>query len=610
MKWIGRNKRWISFLLVVVLCGGGTFYYLKYVKPDNASASTEVTTTVKKGTIRSSVTGSAQLEPKETKILTSPSDGTIKTIKLQRNMDNVKAGDVLVELTNATLDSNMTKAQTTLASLQKSLDDTQDQIKALTGYAPISGKITLSANLDTGSNVQKNAKIATISDNSKLTATIAFKLEEAANLAVGDAVDLSFDGFLLTKTGTIDAVSKEAKPDQKGGKLIEVTVSIVNDSTLDAGMKVSGSIVKNGVTYTSQTKGTLAYAKVVNVLAGAGGTIESLPFATNANVEQGQVIFTIFNDTLKDDLKTKQDNIDQQKLAIQDIQDKLDLLVLKAPFDGTFSTDFVNQRTNILTQFTPGTKVTTSTQFGGMADLKTMMLTLQVDELDMANVKTGMSAEVKSDSIAGRVFQAKVDQVSTVGTTSNGVTTYSVVLSIDNSQGTLKNGMSATGEILFQNKENVLTIPTEFLQRSQGKTFVTLKKEDGTLESQHEVKTGIRSSTQIEITEGLSEGQTVVIPVTPKQQTLNEQDINRLRQQFQGGTQGGQGQLQISPEDAQRLRQQFQQNGGGGGGNFGGGNAGGGNAGGGNAGGGNAGGGNAGGGAARTGGTTTGGGGR
>ncbi|WP_135551196.1 efflux RND transporter periplasmic adaptor subunit [Paenibacillus cymbidii] len=608
MKWIGRNKRWISFLLVVILCGGGTFYYLKYVKPDNASASTEVTTTVKKGTIRSSVTGSAQLEPKETKILTSPSDGTIKTIKLQRNMDNVKAGDVLVELTNATLDSNMTKAQTTLASLQKSLDDTQDQIKALTGYAPISGKITLSANLDTGSNVQKNAKIATISDNSKLTATIAFKLEEAANLAVGDAIDLSFDGFLLTKTGTIDSISKEAKPDQKGGKLIEVTVSIVNDSTLDAGMKVSGSIVKNGVTYTSQTKGTLAYAKVVNVLAGAGGTIESLPFATNANVDKGQVIFTIFNDTLKDDLKSKQDSIDQQKLAIQDIQDKLDLLVLKAPFDGTFSTDFVNQRTNILTQFTPGTKVTTSTQFGGMADLKTMMLTLQVDELDMANVKTGMSAEVKSDSIAGRVFQAKVDQVSTVGTTSNGVTTYSVVLSIDNSQGTLKNGMSATGEILFQNKENVLTIPTEFLQRSQGKTFVTLKKDDGTLESQHEVKTGIRSSTQIEITEGLSEGQTVVIPVTPKQQTLNEQDINRLRQQFQGGTQGGQGQLQISPEDAQRLRQQFQQNGGGG--NFGGGNAGGGNAGGGNAGGGNAGGGNAGGGAARTGGTTTGGGGR
>ncbi len=71
-----------------------------------------------------------------------------------------------------------------------------------------------------------------------------------------------------------------------------------------------------------------------------------------------------------------------------------------------------------------------------------------------------------------------------------------------------------------------------------------MKKADGTVENEHEVKIGIRSKTQIEITEGLKEGDKVVLPVVKRQQNLSQDEINRLRQQFQqnggaGGCGGG-----------------------------------------------------------------------
>jgi HlyD family secretion protein len=56
----------------------------------------------------------------------------------------------------------------------------------------------------------------------------------------------------------------------------------------------------------------------------------------------------------------------------------------------------------------------------------------------------------------------------------------------------------------------------------------------------HEVKIGIRSKTQVEITSGLKEGDKVVTPVLQAQaRNLSQADIQALRQQFQNGAGGG-----------------------------------------------------------------------
>jgi HlyD family secretion protein len=173
-----------------------------------------------------------------------------------------------------------------------------------------------------------------------------------------------------------------------------------------------------------------------------------------------------------------------------------------------------------------------------------MQLSLQVDELDLPSIKDKMQANVKVDSIANRTFTGEVNQISTVGTTTNGVTFYTVVLSVPNTNSLLKYGMTATAEILIQDKKDILIVPIEALQSKQGKRYVTVKNAAGVNESK-EVTIGIRSKTMVEITKGLKEGDKVVTTATPARggQNLTQAEIDALRKQFQGagGPGGGAG---------------------------------------------------------------------
>ncbi|KQX67934.1 efflux RND transporter periplasmic adaptor subunit [Paenibacillus sp. Root444D2] len=540
MKWY--RSKWFIVIVAVSVCAGGSYaYFGGKGKKARAAAVKEVTVDAKKGNIRFSVSGTAQFEPKDTQTISSTENANIKSINLTRNQA-VKAGDVLIELTSTSLESDLQDAQLTYEQLEKDLNALQQQQGLMSVKAPISGKLTYANNIDLGSTINKSTKIATIGDLSTLTVTLPFFVEDASQLHKGDPVDITLDGFMITKTGTIQTISKDPKSDGKGGKLIDVEVAVPNDNSMDAGTNVSGSVTIGGRTVDSQGKSALQYLKVTTIMAGTTGSVSALPFKTGNMVHQGDTIATFVNDTLGDDILEKQSALERQKLKVDSAKDKVDSLKIVAPFDGVFSTDFVNKKNDILSNFRVGSKVTNGTQFGAVASLAKMQLPVQVDELDLPNIKTGMKAEIKVDSYPGRIFPAEVTQISSVGTTTNGVTFYDVVLAAENKDNMLKYGMTATGEILIQDKKDVIYLPPEALQSQKGKRVVSLKKADGTVDNEHEVKIGIRSKTQIEITEGLKEGDKVVLPVVKRQQNLSQDEINRLRQQFQqNGGAGGAG---------------------------------------------------------------------
>ncbi|MDB5054967.1 MAG: HlyD family secretion protein [Bacilli bacterium] len=547
MKWFWRKKMVYTLILIIVIAGGGTYFYLNKSKPTAKASATETVTAVTKGEIKNSISGTAQFEPKNLQIISAPSDGTIKTMNLTKNMP-VKSGDLLFEVSNPDIEVGLQKGLVNLQQLQKDYDDLNNQLNSLTTVAPISGKLTLGNNIDVASQVSKTTKIASISDLSSLKVTLPFLLEDAVQLHAGDAVDLTLDGFMLTKTGTVQSIGITPRADSKGGKVIDVNIIVTNDSTLDAGMKVNGSVTINGNVSQAQDQAALQYIKTSTVLANTSGIISTLNFKTGDMVKQGDIIDNVTSDTLKNDILNKKATIDQQQVTNDDLQEKVNNLKVKAPFDGVFSTDFVNQKTNILGAHSVGSPVLSATQFGGVASLDSMQLPIQVDELDLPSIKVGLKANVKVDSLTGQNFQGEVTQVSSVGTTTNGVTNYTAVLAVPNTKQALKNGMSATADILIQDKKDALLIPIEALQSKQGKRFVTLKKTDGTTVSQ-EITIGIRSKTQIEVLTGLKEGDKVVTPVIQRQgQTLTQAQIDALRKQFQqggggggGGGQGGQG---------------------------------------------------------------------
>lgn len=96
-------------------------------------------------------------------------------------------------------------------------------------------------------------------------------------------------------------------------------------------------------------------------------------------------------------------------------------------------------------------------------DLRRMQINTSVDEADIGKVQLGQTVSFTVDAYRERVFKGKVGQVRLLPTTTQNVVTYSVMVNVDNDDLSLKPGMTANVEILVDQRENVLRIPTKAL---------------------------------------------------------------------------------------------------------------------------------------------------
>lgn len=536
----GSKKRWLIVALAAILCGAGTYYYVHNNAKPAATAAQQTTMKVTKGAISMAVSGTSQLDAKDKQNIVIPIEGIIKTMNLTQNQA-VKKGDVLVELSVPSTETNLKEAQVTLGQLESDLAELKSEQGNMSVSAPMSGKITLNANFDVGSQVNKTTKIGTISDTTQFKVKLPFALQEAVQLKKGDPVELSVDGYLLSKVGAVDTIGHEISADANGNKVVLVDVLVDNDGTLSAGLKVKGSIGSGTTKIASSDQAELAYVRTASIFSEASGTVKTLKFKDGDTIKQGDGIVTLFNDDLQKNVVAKQSAIESQKIRVSDAQQKVDQLTIKAPFDGVFSADFANSKNNVLRNYPVGAQINANTTLGAVASLSTMQLAIAVDELDLTSVKVGQKVNVKVDAIAGKTFTGEVTSVSNVGTTTNGVTTYDAVVAIPNTTANdLKYAMTATAEILIQDKKDILVLPIQVVTTTRGKSTVTVKKADGTTE-ERELQVGIRSKTQVEVLGGVKEGDEVVTPVRRATTTTNQQQGFPGGGAFPGGAGGFQG---------------------------------------------------------------------
>ena len=76
----------------------------------------------------------------------------------------------------------------------------------------------------------------------------------------------------------------------------------------------------------------------------------------------------------------------------------------------------------------------------------------------------------------------------------------------------LREGLTVTVSIMVQEKKNILVIPNRAVTREGGETYVTVQANGDT--EKRLIKTGISNWTHTEVTEGLSQGEQVVISQT------------------------------------------------------------------------------------------------
>jgi RND family efflux transporter MFP subunit len=208
-----------------------------------------------------------------------------------------------------------------------------------------------------------------------------------------------------------------------------------------------------------------------------------------------------------------------------------------APFDG-FITN-VNVR--------GGDEVKKGTVAATIADPDEFEVDILVSEMDISEVEKGGRATVQADAISGITFPAEVTYIAPTATIQSGVVNYKVTVEVgslsDIAQGLpsgmtppegftlpagwgnssvtqavgtfeaiqLRDGLTVTVNIIVDQRTNVLVVPNGAITSLGGRSYVEVLSPDGTIETRA-IRTGITDYVNTEVTDGLNEGEKVIVP--------------------------------------------------------------------------------------------------
>lgn len=97
-------------------------------------------------------------------------------------------------------------------------------------------------------------------------------------------------------------------------------------------------------------------------------------------------------------------------------------------------------------------------------DLAQMQILVAVDESDIGQIHEGQDAEFTVQTWPDRVFTGKVRQVRLQSTTAESVVTYTAVVAVDNRDGALLPGMTATVQFIIGKADGVLCVANAALR--------------------------------------------------------------------------------------------------------------------------------------------------
>jgi macrolide-specific efflux system membrane fusion protein len=149
-----------------------------------------------------------------------------------------------------------------------------------------------------------------------------------------------------------------------------------------------------------------------------------------------------------------------------------------------------------------------------------LIVKAQVDETDIAQVKLRQPARVTLDAYPEQVFNGKVEAIAYDAKTVNNVTIYEVDVLPQKPPAFLRAGMTANVSFQVESRHDALLLPSAAIKLRDGRHYV-LRPEAGGQSSEQEVKVGLSDGRQSEVTEGLAEGDKVLIAQLGKKSKSN-----------------------------------------------------------------------------------------
>lgn len=514
------GKKLLIIILVIAILAGICSGLIIKSKNNSAVKVMYTDSLVERRTITNTITGSSSIEPNDSYKVTTIKSGDITSDTFKEG-DVVKKGDKLYQFEDSDAQNSLSTAKNALAKAQQAYVDAVKQkaqtvssnnigtksaqnavTKALNSLNDTKNNQYIQSNsagkvkelsVKEGDHINAGAAVATLYDDSYMKLRIPFNEVDAESIQTGAAATVSVIGSGDTIYGTVKEKSSSAVSTDAHAKVVYVTVEVTNPGALTTNDYGSAEI--NGVACANTAQ--FEYVSEGTITSTASGTLENLNIAVGDSVYSGQKVGyvkydnqnstmsnaqlsyndavlalekqVLQNDTFSQDssIKNAQLALDDAELGIEKAQDAVDDYVVEAPIEGTV----------VKKNSKAGDTIDSSNATDPLCviyDLSSVKFSIDVDETEIALVKTGQKATVTADAVEGE-FEGVVTKVPVDGVNENGVTTYTIEIQIEN-YGDLLPGMNVDAEIVVEEADNVIAVPVNSVNRGN----IVFVKDDGT----------------------------------------------------------------------------------------------------------------------------------
>jgi len=579
ISFIKKHKK-ISLIAILILAGAGYYFF----KPDTVSQTQTVYTygAVETGAIMQTVSGTGQVSPARETALKSKTAGKILEVAVVAGQ-SVKAQDVIAriddddaqdavydarvalesaqialdELYEPADDLTLTQAKNSLVQAKESLANDQDDLaqsykqgftSAATAFSGLSSIISGLQDIVAGASSYVTQSSPTYLDyyanaikDYDSQASLLAAQSAAAWRQMKDQYDRNFTDYKKTSRESsneeienlINQTYETAKLAQEALKntatLIQRYKDVMENQNLTA-QTFSETHLSALSSYTTQNNSNLS--NLLSAKQAIGNAESAVVNAERTLDEKTKSLDKLKQAPDESDIKSKTLAVEQKQRALDAAREALADCTIVAPFDGVVAAIDIKAGDEIASGASVATIITAN-----------QVASITLNEVDIAKVEAGQKATLSFSAIDGLTITGKVAQVGVMGSVSQGVVSYEVVIALDEANPQVKSGMSVSAAVITQIKQDVLLVPSTAVKTANdGSVYVLMEPSGGSADAaprEQTVSIGLSDDQNTEIISGISAADRVAVSSSKQSAAASSSPAQTGGSMFNIGGMGG-----------------------------------------------------------------------
>lgn len=491
-------KKWIKrIIIVIVIC---VVAFMIFNKPEETKSYR--TSGVERGDIETIVSGSGALSATKERKEYSKVSAEVDEIYYVEG-DKVEEDYPIIKLDSSNYEATVKAQEIAIKQAELSKQNIEKQINDLEIKSETDGYIS-NLSIEKGSYVTNSMAICNIVKDGRFSVVLQFTYYENNPIQVGSKANITLVDSLTTMSGTVTKVSDMRRLVSGNAQVVDVTIEADTTGFSLEGANAKAEIYNGAMILSSANMAKFTSINSNIVRSKTMGTVKEVYANEGKKVKKGETIALLENTDLVTNLQNINLNLENLNNQLVTMKKQLGYYLIKAPISGTITSQKVEK----------GDMVAAGTMLTAISNKDTMEFVVPIDELDIAKIDYDQEVRLKIDALEeteNNPLVGKITDIPEEGVTVSGVTDYYVTIQVSGNAD-MKISMNANADIVVNSVKNVLTIPVDSIIKENGKKYVDILKEDGATVERREVETGASDITNIEVKNGLSEGEKVIIP--------------------------------------------------------------------------------------------------